>query len=360
MPFIDRDGLFSGERLAACSDLAQLYWPWFYTAANGYGRLELSENTIISKIFGNFAKPPEHSQLEKIFEEYERNYLVILYEVNGVWWAQFATREKYLPRYKTRKDQQSPGPTLENWANFQKGYISWKRGKSLNIHTFQKSAENFGMVVVVEEVSKGLSTSSSVSVNPPFPKPNSGAAAPRGGSSNPPSPGKPTPSKPPPSAKQSKTKAKLGKPAKSARRRIAKGGNDETGTAGANKSGAGGLGFGVGHLKKQSSRPKADFPADSRWEPFRIEIFRYWDQQNMGDEKAGNCPWTVKDQAALSGLLRASPEMTLETFRGLLMNRARSEVVASDPPRNWLAGLKLFAGGPLDRYRHSLRPARVL
>jgi uncharacterized protein YdaU (DUF1376 family) len=189
-------------------------------------------------------------------------------------------------------------------------------------------------------------------VSPSLP---AGAAAPKGGSSNPTSP-EPATGKPPASAKQNETKAK---PLKRGLGRIAKGGNDGTGTAGASKSGARGLGLGVGHLKNQSSRPKADFPADSRWEPFRVEIFKYWDQQNLGDQKAGNCPWTVKDQAALSGLLRAAPEMTLETFRGLLMNRARSEVVASDPPRNWLAGLKLFAAGPLDRYRHSLRPARI-
>jgi hypothetical protein len=357
MSFIDRDGLLSGERLAACSDLAQLYWPRLFTASNGYGRLELSSVSVFSKIFGNFKNPPTTLELQGILKEYEDNYLVILYEVSGVWWAQFATSQKYLPRYKTRKDQQSPSPGFEKLTNFEKGYVEWKKHNSLYFQSFQKSPESFGTVVGVLEVSKGLSTNEAVSVNPPFPKPD-GAAAPRGGSPNPASPaGKPAASKPPVSGKQSKIKAK---PQKKGVGGAGKGGDDETGTATSGKSGAGGQRLGNEASKKRSNRLKADFPADSRSEPFRDEIFRYWNQQNLGDRKAGNCPWAAKDQAALSGLLRASPEMTLEAFQGLLMNRAHSEVVASDPPRNWLAGLKLFAAGPLDRYRHPLRAPRTM
>jgi hypothetical protein len=115
----------------------------------------------------------------------------------------------------------------------------------------------------------------------------------------------------------------------------------------------------AGHLKNKSNRQNADFPADSRWEAFWEEIFKFWKEQNSGNLEAGKCPWTVKDQAALSGLLRASPEMTLQTFKSLLTNRAQSDVVPSDPPRNWLAGLKLFAAGPLDRYKKPIQKGRV-
>jgi uncharacterized protein YdaU (DUF1376 family) len=185
-----------------------------------------------------------------------------------------------------------------------------------------------------------------------------GAAAPRGGSPNPASPaGKPAPSKTAVVGKQNETKAKPRKPGSG---RIAKGGNGGTGTAGSRNSVAVGLRGGVEHLKKLSNRRNGKNPVDSRVELFRDEVFRFWEQQNLGDLKAGKCPWATRDLAALLGLLRASPEMTLETFRGLLMNRAHSEVVASDPPRNWLAGLKLFAAGPLDRYRHALKVPRTM
>lgn len=143
MAMIDPEGLFSGDRLAACSDLAQLYWPRLFLASNGFARLELSYRSIISKIFVNFEKPPESSVLWDVFREYERNYLAILYEVNGAWWCEFATSEKYLPRHKTRRDHASPAPPLEIREMWQKGYISWKSSKSFSNQYFHKSSENF-------------------------------------------------------------------------------------------------------------------------------------------------------------------------------------------------------------------------
>jgi hypothetical protein len=140
---IEPEGLFTGERLAACSDLAQLYWPRFYIGSNGYARIELSYTSIISKIFSNFEKPPESKILWNVFREYEANCLAILYESNGVWWCEFATSEKYLPRYKTRRDEQSPSPTLEMRDNFQKQYILWKSSKSICSQSFQKLSEDF-------------------------------------------------------------------------------------------------------------------------------------------------------------------------------------------------------------------------
>ena len=101
MAIIDPEGLFSGERLAACSDLAQLYWPRFFLAANSCGRIELSYKSIVSRVFGNFQSPPKSDDLWKIFREYDDNYLAILYQSeSGTWWCQFITSEKYLPKYK--------------------------------------------------------------------------------------------------------------------------------------------------------------------------------------------------------------------------------------------------------------------
>jgi uncharacterized protein YdaU (DUF1376 family) len=193
-------------------------------------------------------------------------------------------------------------------------------------------------------------------VSPPLPK--TGAVAPRGGSPDPPSPaGKSSPGNPT-GPKQSKTKAK---PPKTGPGRAANGGNDESGTAGAKRRVAAKVNSGAGHLKNGFNRQNADFPADGRFEPFREEIFRYWAQQNLGDKKAGECPWMKKDQTALSGLLRASPEMSLETFQILLVHRAQSQVLASDPPRNWLTvDLKRFSAGPLDRFKQPLKAPRTM
>lgn len=141
MAIIDPDGLFEGERLARCSDAAQLYWQRLFIASNGYGRLELSYTAILSKVFRHFRNPPAEEQLWSIFEELAENYLVILYEADGVWWAQFVTSNKYLPRYKTMRDEQSPVPPEELAEHARRRYLEWKQAKSFRHHRFQKFAE---------------------------------------------------------------------------------------------------------------------------------------------------------------------------------------------------------------------------
>lgn len=144
MAIIDPEGLFHGERLGACSDVAQLYWPRFFLAANGFGRMELSYSSIISKIFGNFQKVPAASVIWGVFEEYARHCLVILYEHEGVWWAQFHTSAKYLPRYMTARDMKSPVPSAEQLEQHQKEYVAWKAANSVRNESFRKNSEDFG------------------------------------------------------------------------------------------------------------------------------------------------------------------------------------------------------------------------
>src|SRR6185437_13607653 len=144
MAIIDPDGLFHGERLAACSEMAQLYWPRFFVASNGYARLELSYASIISKIFGSFRKPPEAAEIWSVFEEYAANCLVVLYEHEGVWWAQFDTSQKYLPRFKTVRDEKSPAPSFEIMEKHRAAYLAWKSSNSINNESFRKSSEDFG------------------------------------------------------------------------------------------------------------------------------------------------------------------------------------------------------------------------
>ncbi len=148
MAIIDPEGLFSGERLASCSDLAQLYWPRFFLAANSCGRIELSYKSLISRVFGNFQNPPKSDELWRIFREYDENFLAILYQSeSGTWWCQFITSEKYLPKYKKTRDSMSPAPPFELVELHNRGYIDWKKSKSFQNQSFQKfsdNAESFG------------------------------------------------------------------------------------------------------------------------------------------------------------------------------------------------------------------------
>lgn len=113
-------------------------------------------------------------------------------------------------------------------------------------------------------------------------------------------------------------------------------------------------------VTKEVRSANGKFSEDARFEVFRVEIFKFWSGVNAEVPAAGQCPWGIKDQAALLALLQVSPDLDVVKFRALLTARARSEVTPSDPPRNWLADLKKFAAGPLDRYKQPLRAQRVL
>lgn len=147
MAIIDPEGLFHGERLAACSDKAQLYWPRLFVAANNFGRLELSYPSLLTKVFSGFTTPPAGDELFQIFKEYEANFLAILYESQGSWWCQFITEDKYLPRYKTKRDHESPAPSPEMIEDHANGYQKWKNRNSLtkkDLGNFLKFPQNFG------------------------------------------------------------------------------------------------------------------------------------------------------------------------------------------------------------------------
>jgi hypothetical protein len=144
MAIIDPEGLFCGERLAACSDLAQLYWPRFFLAANSCARIELSYKSLVSRVFANFQKIPTSLEIWAIFREYEANFLAILYETDGgTWWCQFITSEKFLPKYKKTRDNLTPGPSLHLIDAHQVGYLAWKKSKSFQNQPFQKLPESF-------------------------------------------------------------------------------------------------------------------------------------------------------------------------------------------------------------------------
>jgi hypothetical protein len=108
--FIDPDGLFNGDRMAKLSLMARLYWPYFFAAANGYGRLEINYLRLTAKIFSRFPSVPTEPEVMGWIKEYADYYLLFLYRANGVLWGQFDTPEKYLPKYKDRASAASPSP----------------------------------------------------------------------------------------------------------------------------------------------------------------------------------------------------------------------------------------------------------
>jgi hypothetical protein len=299
MAIIDPDGLFFGERLAACSDLAQLYWPRFFLAANGCGRLELAYKSLISRVFANFKNIPESSEIWAIFREYEANYLAVIYEsVSGGWWCQFITPEKCLPKFKTARDKRTPEPPLEFLEAAQKGYLQWKKDKSIKNMTFQKISEiseKFPIGVGVGiGVGEGVGISDANASSGPAPRdPTSNHAQKKSTSS------------------AKKTRARDKQP-----------------------------------LKKKT---KTDL-ADERYVSFKEAIRAYWDHKNP------NLPliWGKEEGQNLGIWLRQASTVTLDQFRQMLRNRAKSEVGHGDRPMKWILQITSFANGPLDRFNKPL------
>jgi uncharacterized protein YdaU (DUF1376 family) len=114
---------------------------------------------------------------------------------------------------------------------------------------------------------------------------------------------------------------------------------------------------GNGHSRKTGNLRFGSALPDSRFEPFSEEIFAFWAKQNPAREK---CPWINPDQRALSRLLKGSPNMTLEEFKRLLRNRAKSDVNPAALPRSWVGHIQEYAEGRLDRFKQVVRGGRTL
>lgn len=172
MPLIDPKGLLYGERLGDCSDEAQLHWPRLFSAANGYGRTELSYERLCDTVYQSFKKRPTHAQLSAIFQDYAKNFLLFVYEApDGSIWGQWITSEKFLPTYKTQADRNSPAPDADAVKQYLDQYISNRKAKYLSFQSFHKSSKTsekvsssllpLGVGVGVGEVESSGSPSSS-------------------------------------------------------------------------------------------------------------------------------------------------------------------------------------------------------
>ena len=54
MSIIDPSGLFGGDRLRRCSNVAQLHWPRLFLASDGFARLEMNYARIIGRAYPTF------------------------------------------------------------------------------------------------------------------------------------------------------------------------------------------------------------------------------------------------------------------------------------------------------------------
>lgn len=136
MAIIDPKGLFLGERLSQCSDIAQLHWPRLYAAANGYARLELNYKKIVASAYSSFQNPPSQTQLFGWIREYRDEYLLFVYQSNGALWGQWQTNERYLPGYKTADDKRSPSPPADQQQTYRKTYEALKKQRVLKNQQF--------------------------------------------------------------------------------------------------------------------------------------------------------------------------------------------------------------------------------
>lgn len=103
---------------------------------------------------------------------------------------------------------------------------------------------------------------------------------------------------------------------------------------------------------KKRQKPSGKPGGESRHGLFHEQINRYWKHKN-GEELA---LWDGSEGKALSALLAAKPDLTIEDFRRCLKHRGDSPgEVQTERPRQWLPNILRFAGGPLDRYGKPLQ-----
>ncbi len=140
MAVIDAEGLYNGRRLRRCSNMARLYWPHVFLAANGFGRFEIDHARIIGRAFLTFNPQPSEPELTGYIREYAENHLLFIYQVNGQLWGQWDTKDKYLPRHKTKFDRESPAPPEAELAE-------WKRQYRTESNELPKFAESFSALV---------------------------------------------------------------------------------------------------------------------------------------------------------------------------------------------------------------------
>jgi hypothetical protein len=148
MVVIDSQGWLYGKRIGRCSDAAQLHFGRLLNSSDGFGRIPLNTQYLHSTVYASFREKPGEVELLGYFEEYKVHDLAFIYEVNGQIWCQWDVQEKYLPRYKSAKDKQSPAPDNQQLTEWKAGI----RRKTL------KTSEIFGKLLKVPNSSEDSGT----------------------------------------------------------------------------------------------------------------------------------------------------------------------------------------------------------
>jgi uncharacterized protein YqcC (DUF446 family) len=142
-------GILGGERLASCSDDAQLHFPRLVALGNGFGRMELNARAIIEAAYANFEHKPSREQLTRWLQEYAREHLLFIYtDFQGHPWCQWCgVPERMLPRFKTAADKRSPAPPAKALADYEEEYARAKKSSA----DFIDISEDFGNVPKASE-----------------------------------------------------------------------------------------------------------------------------------------------------------------------------------------------------------------
>jgi hypothetical protein len=142
MSIIYPAGLFNGDRLRRCSNTAQLHWPRIFLASDGFARLEINFAKIVGRAYATFNPLPSEAELESYLNEYAKNFLLFLYEVNGQVWGQWDTRSDLLPRYKTSQDRRSPIPPEPAFSEWKKRYRTESKPTSKILQKFSETLQH--------------------------------------------------------------------------------------------------------------------------------------------------------------------------------------------------------------------------
>lgn len=154
MAIIDPDGLFNGDRLRQCSDMARLHWPYLFLAANGYGRFEVNYRRIATAVYVDFHHPPTEEEFYGYIGEYRRRHLLFLYEARDQIWGQWDCKPGSLKRHKTAKDRTSPEPPMGAFDSWIRSYRNSSKPLPKDLEIFKnlpKSSEKFLLGVGVGE-----------------------------------------------------------------------------------------------------------------------------------------------------------------------------------------------------------------